>query len=138
VSYTIFPGTTFDGFQSKSKSRKIIPLQNDDHISAIFDADYGTTSAVFWDVTGGTLLLENVPGIDGPISISVSGNVVLMVNLKTETLTVSDPSQTLTSVDISIEGIEEKPWASTVKLSTESEEPVGNSITQQRFLSFTH
>ncbi|KAI0304970.1 galactose mutarotase-like domain-containing protein [Russula brevipes] len=129
VSYTIFPGTTFDGFQSKSNSRKIISLQNDNHISAIFDADYGTTSAVFWD---------NVPGIDGPISISVSGNVVLMVNLKTETLTVSDPSQTLTSVDISIEGIEEKPWASTVKLITESEEPVGNSITQQRFLSFTH
>ncbi|KAI0002105.1 polysaccharide lyase family 8 protein [Russula vinacea] len=110
VSYTIFPGTTFDSFQDKSGYRTIVPLQNDACVSAIYDADYNTVSAVFWDVSGGTLPLENELFSYGPASITVSGGVALMLNFDTWTFTVSDPSQTLTSVDVLVMGIRRHLW----------------------------
>ena len=128
VSYTIFPGTTFDNFQSKSKSRKIVPLQNDPHISAIFDEDYDTISAIFWDAPGGAL---NVPLSHGPACITVSGSVALILNLKTGTLTVADPSQTLSSVEIQVIGLKETPWISTVEFPPGPGGSAGSSVTQK-------
>jgi hypothetical protein len=130
VSYAIFPGTTFDCFQSKSKSRNIAPLQNDAHVSAIFDEDYATVSAVFWDASGGTLPLQNVPLGYGPACITVSGSVVLILNLKTGTLTVADPSQTLNSVEIQVTGLTGIPWIRTVNLPLGSGGLAGSSVTQ--------
>ncbi|KAI9512678.1 galactose mutarotase-like domain-containing protein [Russula earlei] len=103
ISYAIFPDTTFDGFQNKKDSRNIVCVQNDAHISAILDLDYDTVSAVFWDVFGGYIPLHDLASSYGPPSITFSGNVGLMHNFNTGELTVSEPSQTLTSVDI-VEG----------------------------------
>lgn len=129
VSYTIFPSTTFDDFQIKTAYRMIIPLQNDAHISAVLDVDYNTISAVFWDASGGTLFIDNGPLSYGPTSITVSGAVALMLNLDTETLTVSDPSQTLTEVDVLVEGIKETPLACTVNLPPGPGGLAGSSVT---------
>ncbi|KAI0257642.1 polysaccharide lyase family 8 protein [Lactifluus subvellereus] len=136
VSYTIFPGTTFDSFQTKGKERHVIPLQNDDHISAIFDEDYGTVSAVFWDASGGTLDLSGDPSINlGLASISINGNVALILNFRTGTLTVSDPSQSLTSVEIQVERIQGMPLTFTVELPEGPGGLAGSSVTQ-RFMFF--
>lgn len=129
VSYTIFPGTTFDGFQIKSGYRKIVSLQNDAYISAILDADYNTVSAVFWDMYGGALFLENEFFNLGPASITVNGGVALMLNLDAGTFTVSDPSQKLTSVDVLVEGIKETPLAFTVNLPFGPGGLAGSSVT---------
>ncbi|KAI0307724.1 polysaccharide lyase family 8 protein [Multifurca ochricompacta] len=132
VSYTIFPGTTFDSFRRKSEERDIIPLQNDAYISAIFDADYDTISAVFWDISGGTLLFECEPSFNlGPASITVSGNVALILNFRAGTLTVSDPSQSLTSVDVQVNGITTTPLIFTVDLPSGPGGFAGISVTQQ-------
>lgn len=128
VSYTIFPGTTFDSFQIKSAYRTIIPLQNDAYISAIMDVDYNTISAVFWDASGGTLFIGF-----GPASITVSGAVALILDLDTWTFTLSDPSQTLTSVDVLVEGIQETPLACTVNLPPGPGELAGSSVTTVLF-----
>jgi hypothetical protein len=131
VSYTIFPGTTFDNFQSKSKGRHIVALQNDAHISAIFDPAYDTISAIFWDPFGGIISLRDVPSY-AAANIAVSGNVALMFDFKTGTLTISDPSQTLTSVAVVVGGFTEVPWISTVNLPTGGS--AGSSVT--RHLNF--
>jgi hypothetical protein len=131
VSYATFPGTTFESFQSKSNSRKITPFQNDAHISAIFDEDYDTVSAVFWDAPGGTLPLQNVPLGYGPAYITVSGSVALILNLKTGSLTVADPSQTLDSVEIQVNlGLTGTPWIRTLNLPLSSGGLAGSSVTQ--------
>ena len=117
TAYATFPGTTLESFRSKSRNREIVPLQNDAHISAVLDARYSTVSAVFWDEYGGTLPLGNVTlGGCGPAIITVSGNVALMLDLKNGTLTVSDPSQTLTSVVVQVVGMKEIPVTSTLNL----------------------
>ncbi|KAH9037249.1 polysaccharide lyase family 8 protein [Lactarius pseudohatsudake] len=130
-SYTIFPGTTLDSFRGKCENRRIIPLQNDAHISAIFDADRWTISAVFWDVGGGTLTLQcATPSGKRLASITTSGNVALILDLRARTLTVSDPSQTLASVDILIQRFIGGPLEFTVELPTGPGGFAGNSVTQ--------
>ncbi len=141
VSYTIFPGTTFESFQVKSGNRTIIPLQNDAYISAILDVDYDTVSAVFWDASGGTLFIDESFS-HGPASITVSGGVALILNLDTGNFTVSDPSQTLTSVDVLVEVIKEAPLVctSTVDLPPGPGGLAGSSVTEQCFplIPFQH
>ncbi|KAH8988956.1 polysaccharide lyase family 8 protein [Lactarius akahatsu] len=130
-SYTIFPGTTLDSFRGKCENRRIIPLQNDAHVSAIFDADRWTISAVFWDVGGGTLTLQcETPSGERLASITTSGNVALILDLRARTLTVSDPSQTLASVDILIQRFIGAPLEFTVELPTGPGGFAGNSVTQ--------
>lgn len=117
ISYTIFPGTTLDNFREKREGCLIIPLQNDAHISAILVANRWTISAVFWDVAGGTLALQcETPSGECIASVTASGNVALMLDLWAGTLTVSDPSQTLDSVDIVIQCLHGTPLTITVEL----------------------
>jgi hypothetical protein len=130
TTYTIFPGTTFDSFRSKSSSREIVPLQNDAHVFTVLDARYSTVSAVFWDASGGTLSLGNVTlGGPGPAVIAVDGNVALMLDFKNGTLTVSDPLQTLTSVVVQVAGMKETPVISTMYLPSGPGGLAGSSVT---------
>jgi hypothetical protein len=103
VSYTVFPGTpSLESFQNKSNNRTIVSLQNDTQISAIYDTANGTLFAIFWDASGGTL---SIPNDSGPANITVSGNVALILDFNTGNLTISDPSQTLITVSVQVEGI---------------------------------
>ena len=125
ISYTIFPGTTLDSFREKTENRRIIPLQNDEHISAVFDSDSWVIYAVFWDATGGTLQYETLA------NVTASGNVALILDLRAGNLTVSDPSQTLSSVDISIECFMGMTLTFTVQLPAGPGGFAGSSVTQQ-------
>ena len=131
-SYTIFPGTTLDSFRGKREKGCIIPLQNDAHISAILDADRWTISAVFWDVAGGTLTLQcETPSGERLATVTASGNVALMLDLRAGTLTVSDPSQTLASVDILIQRLNGAPLTIIVELPAGPGGFAGSSVTQR-------
>jgi Polysaccharide lyase family 8, super-sandwich domain/Polysaccharide lyase family 8, C-terminal beta-sandwich domain len=131
VSYTIFPGTTFDTFRSKSEGRHLTPLQNDANISAIFDVDYGAVSAVFWDASGGTLDLGSEPSISfGVSSVSVNENIALILDFRTGTFTVSDPSQTLTSVEIQVTRTRGIPSTYMMELP-QGPGAAGSSVTQK-------
>jgi len=124
----------FNSFLEKSKERHVILLQNDAHISAIFDADYGTVSAVFWDASGGTLFLgSGLPSDLGLATVSVNANVALILNFRTGTFTVSDPSQTLTSVEVQVTKNQDIPSTFIVELPQGG--LAGSSITRQ-FLHF--
>ena len=125
ISYTIFPGTTLDSFREKTENCRIIPLQNDEHISAVFDSDCWVIYAVFWDATGGTLQYETLA------NVTASGNVALILDLRAGNLTVSDPSQTLSSVDISIECFMGMTLTFTVQLPAGPGGFAGSSVTQQ-------
>ena len=131
IAYATFPGTTFASFRSKSRrSREIVLLQNDAHISAVLDVRRSTVFAVFWDASGGTLPLGDVAlGGYGPAIITVSGNLALMLDFKNGTLTVSDPSQTLTSVVVQVEGMEETPVTYTMNLPSGPGGFAGSSVT---------
>jgi hypothetical protein len=132
ISYTIFPGTTLDSFREKREGCNIVPLQNDAHISAILDPNHWTISAVFWDVAGGTLTLQcETPFFESLASVTASGNVALMLDLWAGTLTVSDPSQTLASVDISIQCLYGAPLTITVELPVGPGGFAGGSVTKQ-------
>ncbi|KAF8271482.1 galactose mutarotase-like domain-containing protein [Lactarius quietus] len=133
ISYSIFPSTTLDSFKEKSEKFRIIPLQNDEHISAIFDADSWAIYAVFWDAAGGTLQCE-IPPSKRFVNVTASGNVALMFDLRAGNLTVSDPSQTLSSVDISIQSFMGMTLRFTVQLPAGPGGLAGSSVTQQ--LSF--
>ncbi len=116
-----------------SAYRPITPLQNDAYISAILDVDYNTISAVFWDASGGTLFIDNGSFSSGPTSITVNGAVALMLDLDTMTFTVSDPSQTLTGVNILVEGVKETPLACTVNFPPGPGGLAGSSVTVSCF-----
>ncbi|KAI0322717.1 polysaccharide lyase family 8 protein [Amylostereum chailletii] len=101
VSYMAFPGTDPDAFQSKSARRNVRNVQNDAHISAVYDVDHGKLAAVFWDAEGG--LLQFVPEAwQGVVSVRSSGNAAILLDLQGNNLTVSDPSQMLPGLEIDV------------------------------------
>ena len=103
LSYTIFPGIDLRSFQDKSEDRQhtLRTLRNDEHISAVLDEENDTVSIVFWDGTGGTLRFF-MSSEDDPISISSNGNSAIIYSFGTDKITVSDPSQTLTNIQVDI------------------------------------
>jgi hypothetical protein len=99
ISYTVFPGVDSATFSSKSKSvtGALRTLRNDGHISAVTDNTHSTTMAVFWDAGGGTLQLS--PSNN---TLSSSANSLVIYNAGTNSVTVSDPSQTVASLNVTL------------------------------------
>lgn len=101
LSYTAFPGLDFKTFLRKKSSLAIRDVQNDGSISAISDPAHETVMAVFWDAAGGAVEFPRSDLIPH-FSISANGNVAVIYNLRTGDITVSDPSQTLAAVVITL------------------------------------
>ncbi|KAK0198423.1 polysaccharide lyase family 8 protein [Armillaria mellea] len=102
-SYTAFPGTDLDTFRSKSRQLSLQSTQNDTQVSAIYDQAHETVFAVFWNQSGGSTALDvSPPKYSDPrsLSITANGNIALIYDQRTNFVTVSDPSQTLTAVEI--------------------------------------
>jgi hypothetical protein len=99
VSYTVLPGVDSANFSSKSKSvtGALRTLRNDGHISAVTDSAHSTTMAVFWDTGGGTLQLS-----PSNATLSSSANSVVVYNADTKSVTVSDPSQTVATLNVTL------------------------------------
>ena len=98
VSYTVFPGTTPETFDRKRSQLRLRTIQNDGHISAVFDDRHNTIYATFWDPSGGTVTCHSTNF--APITITASGSIALIFKLTTGKITVADPSQRLDVVSV--------------------------------------
>lgn len=101
ISYTAYPGTSLTDFVRRSKRSRLQSIQNDAHVSAVFDGRHETAFIVFWDSVGGSVNFSPAPKASRMI-ISSTGNVAIIYKPESRKLTVSDPSQTLSSVNISV------------------------------------
>jgi hypothetical protein len=114
VSYTMFPGTSYDAFFAKSSGLRL-QSRNDDSISAVFDEGNNTAMVVFWGAAGGSVTFDTAPG-NAPITITANGNIALIYRLETGEVTVSDPSQLLTRTQVTFTlgpGVKPPQWGGT-------------------------
>ncbi|KAI8995602.1 galactose mutarotase-like protein [Trametes punicea] len=101
ISYTAYPAISRNQFQRKILSTELMTIKNDAHVSAVYDVAHHTAMFVFWDAAGGSASF--VPSLlGGPVSVETTGNSALVLDLDKKTLTVSDPSQTLSSIQVTI------------------------------------
>ncbi|KAF8912697.1 polysaccharide lyase family 8 protein [Gymnopilus junonius] len=97
ISYTVLPGITQKAFAKKAKKFALQAIQNDSTISAIYDKVDKIAMFVFWEANGGSVTFS--PGENlAPIMILATGNIALIYRLDTGEITVSDPSQSLITV----------------------------------------
>ncbi|KAG5641787.1 hypothetical protein DXG03_004191 [Asterophora parasitica] len=100
VSYTAFPGVDQATFTRKANALRLESVRNDASVSALFDYAHNTALVVFWDVNGGSSTFD--PSAWCSFTITASGNAAIIYNVNTGEVTVSDPSQTLSSVKVTI------------------------------------
>jgi hypothetical protein len=99
-AYTAFPGTmSLEEFKNRRASSQVRTLANDAHVSAIQDDASGTTAAVFWDPSGGTVTVSST---GGPFTLSSNAASVVIYVAGQANLTVADPSQSLQEVDVTL------------------------------------
>ncbi|KAI1790344.1 polysaccharide lyase family 8 protein [Ganoderma leucocontextum] len=104
VAYTAYPATTLKAFHRKrlETQPQLYTVQNDASVSAVFDARHRTAMLVFWDAQGGSVSF--VPGLfDAPITVQASANSVVIYKLDDGNVTVSDPSQTVPTLNLTLE-----------------------------------
>lgn len=101
LSYTTFPGTSYGTFLEKSNGLRLQVVRNDESISAVFDEGNKIAMVVFWDTAGGSVTFDLAPP-SASITIVADGNIALLYRLETGEVTVSDPSQTLTTTRVTL------------------------------------
>lgn len=100
VEYSVFPGMDQKTFARESMSRRVKTVQNDAHVSAVFDDSCGTFLGVFWDEAGGGTMYAQ--GGSAPVMVAVDANVAVIYKEDSGEVTVSDPSQTLATVSVTV------------------------------------
>ncbi|KAF7303320.1 Polysaccharide lyase family 8 protein [Mycena kentingensis (nom. inval.)] len=100
LAYTIYPGVNLAAFRKKYKENTAVVVQNDGAVSAAIDRESGTLMAVFWQPNGGTVNFAR--GSPAALDMSTDGPAVVMLSLKTGVVTVSDPTQTLSSLTVKL------------------------------------
>lgn len=101
VEYTTFPGTTYSTFNSKRSQLRVQTIRNDQNISAIFDQKHNTAMAIFWNSVGGSVTFT--PASDcASLTIAADSSIALIYDLDEKKVIVSDPSQNLTSVEVTL------------------------------------
>ncbi|KAG6911940.1 hypothetical protein DXG01_000188 [Tephrocybe rancida] len=99
MSYAIYPATTLASFQQKSQASKIQSIRNDGSISALLDAAHNTAMLVYWVDAGGSVAVPSTTG-NAPVMVKSTGSAAVIVRMDTWLVTVSDPTQTLTSLTL--------------------------------------
>jgi len=137
ISYTAFPAISHEMFRHKRKATKLRTIRNDAHVSALFDDVHCTAMVVFWDAMGGSVIIPGSSFFDAPLTIASNGSSALIYHLKSGNVTVSDPSQNLTKLDIEMwVGLGQKPphwgWEFSHHLSFDmpSNGSAGSSVSQ--------
>jgi Polysaccharide lyase family 8, super-sandwich domain/Polysaccharide lyase family 8, C-terminal beta-sandwich domain len=126
LSYTTFPGTSYDTFLTKSGGLRLQSVQNDEGISAVFDGNK-IAMVVFWDVAGGSVTFDPTP-VYTSITITADGNIALLYRLETGEVTVSDPSQSLTKTQVTLTlgpGVKPPHWGTGLKKTLIFDHPSG-------------
>ncbi|KAF9464590.1 polysaccharide lyase family 8 protein [Collybia nuda] len=101
ISYTVFPGTTSTSFPTKVSQLQLRTIKNDAHISAVVDDAHNAVMAVFWDAAGGSITFQGPPS-SGQVTIATNGNAAVVYKPQTGDITVSDPSQSLSSLRLNL------------------------------------
>ncbi|KAI0639372.1 galactose mutarotase-like protein [Trametes polyzona] len=101
TAYTVFPAVSQGEFLRKSITTKLVPIRNDANVSAVYDAAHKTAMFVFWSAAGGEATFT--PSLLGPtITVGANANAVAIYKVDEGTLTVSDPSQKLSTVQFTV------------------------------------
>ncbi|KAI0094643.1 polysaccharide lyase family 8 protein [Irpex rosettiformis] len=103
ISYSAFPAVGRRTFEKKaSKAGAYLQeLRNDGDVSAVYDGTHRTAFFVFWNAAGGSAQFRPSPTQE-PITISSTGNVAVIYCLNTGNITVSDPSQTIDVLQLTV------------------------------------
>jgi len=138
ISYTMVPGVNQKAFVKKQNSNQLQQLQeiqNDGSISAVLDQANQLAFFVFWQAEGGNVTFTPKANV-APITITTNANIALIYRLKTGEVTVSDPSQSLSIAQVSLNlGTGNKPphWGSgdvkTLVFQLPSGGLIGSSVT---------
>jgi hypothetical protein len=106
VEYTAYPGISEAKFNKQIKKPSFVSVRNDASVSAVYDTTKNVAMAVFWDAAaGGNVTFQSLPGHGSsfaPITVSANANAAVMYDLAGGIVTVSDPSQTLQTVEIGL------------------------------------
>ncbi|KAJ7146757.1 polysaccharide lyase family 8 protein [Mycena epipterygia] len=100
VTYAMYPGTTQDTFAQKAQAEptNLIVVRNDGSISALLDSAHNTAFIAFWTTAGSTFTIPSLKTGVGAIQVKSNGSSTLILRMDTWDVTVSDPTQTLTSL----------------------------------------
>ncbi|KAL1742014.1 polysaccharide lyase family 8 protein [Schizophyllum fasciatum] len=99
LEYTAFPGTADTAaFASAAATTlpALVTVQNDAHISAVWDATRATAFVVFWDAQGGAVALL------GGVSVRTNAGATVIYEARAGRVTVSDPTQRLEQVVVAV------------------------------------
>ncbi|EKM61018.1 polysaccharide lyase family 8 protein [Phanerochaete carnosa HHB-10118-sp] len=99
LSYSVFPAVSQDEFVQKALETPLQVIQNDVDISAVYDPVHRVAMFVFWDIAGGSATFYPSP-FEASISVASSANAAVIYRIDSQNVTVSDPSQTLVSLDM--------------------------------------
>ena len=138
ISYSVYPATpSYWAFEHKRTQSQIRTICNDAHISAIIDDSCSTAMVVFWDPIGGTVIIPGKTLLDAPVSITSNGNSAIIYQYKTGNVTVSDPSQSLAELQVTLGvGLGKKPphwgweFAHTLAFELPTSGSAGSSVSQ--------
>lgn len=138
ISYAIYPATlSYDVFVSKSQT-SIIPVRNDESVSAVLDVAHDIAMIVYWDIDGGSVTIALPTPDAAPVIVNSTGNSAIILDLNEWKVTLSDPSQTLVNITLTVSlGQGAPPAGWTDALATKSahfglpsDEFRGESVTQ--------
>ncbi|KAL0571727.1 hypothetical protein V5O48_010235 [Marasmius crinis-equi] len=98
IAYFVFPGTeTLDAFIRRRNAVQARVVQNDGTISAVFDKSTRTAMVVYWEASGGCVCFD-----DSVVTVCSSANSAVIYDAGIGAVTISDPSQSLKSVNLKL------------------------------------
>ncbi|KAG0708897.1 polysaccharide lyase family 8 protein [Suillus ampliporus] len=112
VSYTSYPAVDYGTFTLKRAATQLQEIENSASISALLDKVYQTVMAVIWSPTGGSFTFQ-LDGGYAPITVTSSANAAIIYRVYSATVTVSDPSQTLSELSVEMtagDGVKPNGW----------------------------
>ncbi|EIN13720.1 polysaccharide lyase family 8 protein [Punctularia strigosozonata HHB-11173 SS5] len=137
LSYSVYPATNLVTFEKKALLGGVRVIENNAHTSAIVDDRHDTAMAIFWDVAGGNVTFTSPFPWVAPVTVQASGNAAIIYRMDTGNITVSDPSQSLRTVDLTFsigEGRAPARWpggrSRTLSFSLPTGGLAGNSVSQ--------
>ncbi|KAF9056198.1 polysaccharide lyase family 8 protein [Panaeolus papilionaceus] len=121
TSYAVYPAMTASGFQTKLANTSLRIVANNGNISALKDVNNNKVVVVFWENSGGTV---TIPGnTHSEASLTVQSNVgsAFILDLADGVVTLSDPTQLLTSVTLHLSlgnGTKPASWTASSQIQT--------------------
>ncbi|KAJ7581087.1 polysaccharide lyase family 8 protein [Mycena floridula] len=137
VSYSIYPATSsFADFEAKVNATQIEVVRNDGSISALLDLKHSTLMLAYWETAGGSEKVPSTVAGFAPLTVASNANAVVIIHMDTWNVTVSDPTQTSSSVTLTFtlgSGIVPAGWtgakSKTLVFSLPQGATAGDSVT---------